>query len=369
MKQLFFELLRVAIGTQDKLSRIPEEREWLSMFDIAKKQRLLGICFAGVQKICDRNRGYYAGMTKKLYFAWLGMAVAIQQRNQVLDEQCAELKRKLSEDGFEAIILKGRDAARLYGDISLLRESGDIDVWVWASGDCYLKHSEKVVRTIKHLSSAAECEHILYHSVSWKIYADTEVGIHFVPTWFYSPILNRRLNRWFESVAVEKMKGDFSSLKFNMVYIPLHIYRHLFGEGIGLRQVVDYFFLLRANAVSESGCSAPEILKLLKDFGAGKFVGALMYIMRDVLGLSEDILLCEPDTEEGAFLLDEIMKAGDMGHYDKRISHRRKGLHGLFWMHVKRNLRFLTHYPCEVLWCPVWKIWHQLWRKGIESKI
>ena len=46
MDSLFFELIRVAIGTQDRLSRTPSSQEWKVLYDMAKKQSLVGICFA-----------------------------------------------------------------------------------------------------------------------------------------------------------------------------------------------------------------------------------------------------------------------------------------------------------------------------------
>lgn len=48
---LFFELLRVAIGTQESLSHVPSVREWEELYHIAQKQALIGICFAGLQKL------------------------------------------------------------------------------------------------------------------------------------------------------------------------------------------------------------------------------------------------------------------------------------------------------------------------------
>lgn len=48
--QTFFELIRVALGNADRLSHIPTQKEWQMLYDMAKKQSLVGICFAGVQK-------------------------------------------------------------------------------------------------------------------------------------------------------------------------------------------------------------------------------------------------------------------------------------------------------------------------------
>lgn len=51
INKLFFDLIRVAIGTQNTLSRPPSKGEWAELYAMAKKQSLVGICFAAVQKL------------------------------------------------------------------------------------------------------------------------------------------------------------------------------------------------------------------------------------------------------------------------------------------------------------------------------
>lgn len=50
---LFLELIRVAIGNQECLSRTPSKAEWAELYAMSKKQSLVGICFAGLQKLCS----------------------------------------------------------------------------------------------------------------------------------------------------------------------------------------------------------------------------------------------------------------------------------------------------------------------------
>ena len=110
IENLFFELIRVAIGTQESLSRLPSVREWGELYKAAKKQSLVGVCFAALQRLgADADEGFARiGISEMLYLTWMGMAAKIQQKNQTVDEQCAELQAKLSADGLRSCILKGQ---------------------------------------------------------------------------------------------------------------------------------------------------------------------------------------------------------------------------------------------------------------------
>lgn len=44
--KLFYELIRVAVGNADRLSHTHSNKEWKVLCDMAKKQSLVGVCFA-----------------------------------------------------------------------------------------------------------------------------------------------------------------------------------------------------------------------------------------------------------------------------------------------------------------------------------
>ncbi len=147
---------------------------------------------------------------------------------------------------------------------------------------------------------------------------------------------------------------------FNRVYILVHIYRHLFAEGIGLRQLLDYYFVLK-QGLTES--EREETLRILRSLGMMRFTRAVMWVLQEVFGMPDRYLLTSPDAKEGRFLLDEIMLAGNFGKYDERM--QRAAGEGTFrWglRKVLRNFRFVRSYPSEVLWSPIFKVWHLFWR-------
>lgn len=71
----------------------------------------------------------------QLRMQWLGVAVSIQKKNELLNKRCTELQNLLINEGFKTSILKGQGVATLYSavnnaDLCSLRQSGDIDIYV-----------------------------------------------------------------------------------------------------------------------------------------------------------------------------------------------------------------------------------------------
>lgn len=110
------------------------------------------------------------------------------------------------------------------------------------------------------------------------------------------------------------------------------------------------------------GSRFQEVSEVLKSLGLMKFAGALMWVLKVVFCLPEDLLICEPNEKLGRMLLEDIMQSGNFGHFDTgRKYFNNVWISGL--NNFKRNLRYIPYYPSEVLWAPFWKIGHFVWRK------
>ena len=365
-QEQFFSLIRLAIGRQSASSFDDVMMCWPDVYDLAKKHAVLGVCFAGIEKLPEVSRPEIGLLLK-----WIAASEHIRQDNMLADSRVLELITLLKSNGFEPILLKGRGIARLYtaplaansGFDSLgdLRSSGDIDVWI-------PQHSRKEI--LNYLRSTSNSKYAVYHNAEYPIFDDVSVEIHFTPSWFW----NFRRNHVFQSFCESHVCAclanaiDLSGVPvavpttdFNSVFILQHIYRHLFGEGIGLRQLLDYYFVLLSGSAEGKEAS----YSVVKRLGMGKFCAAVMWIMVGVFGLDEEFLLCRPDEKAGQFLLSEVMTAGNFGQYDERDAHK-KGSNspfGRFAHHINRDLRYVHSYPGEVLCVPIWKIWHYMWRK------
>ena len=150
-------------------------------------------------------------------------------------------------------------------------------------------------------------------------------------------------------VVKEELGFACPTLRFNAVYSLVHLYHHLIEEGVGIRHIIDYYYILKALPAQEN----EGVLKDLRHFGLLKLASAMMWALQEVCGMPMEYALCEPNEKEGRFLLDEIMRGGNFGHHRKDNRLRNT---------ATRMLALLPHYPSEVLWVVPWKLWHKCWR-------
>lgn len=361
MNELFFELIHVAIGTQKSLSRLPSSNEWKALYDMAKKQSLVGVCFAALQRLgADADEGFARiGMNEMLYLTWMGMAAKIQQKNQTVDKQCVTLQKRLSVDGLRSCVLKGQGVASLYSDHLLgLRQSGDIDLYV----DCGRE------RTLEYLESLGmkdlEWDYVHTHA---PFFQNTEVEVHYRVSAVRNVWKNWSLQRFWKDNEEEFFGGEAAlscgkivcpSERMHLLYLIHHAYRHLISGGMGLRQMMDvYFALLHRDKAQDEWLK--EQVKL---FGMKEFCEAMVWVMREVFGLS--MLACPwiPNERDGAFLMDEIMIGGNFGKDDKRFGvGRSKG--AILKQIAKRNWHLMSHYGSDALAAPFYYIWHFCWKR------
>ena len=290
------------------------------------------------------------------------------------------------------------------------RTPGDIDLWV-DGGD------RKVVSFVRSLSPD---EKVCYHHIGFPEYNGVEVEVHFRPGFLFCFRHNRRLQEYYERVMDEQFahrvklgeQGEIAVPKaeFNLIFQLTHIFTHLMNEGIGLRQLLDYFFLLKNTDFG--GNTDGDVFLLNTDFtdntdriggnvdgdgfflntdftdntdrvggnvdgvdrrllqdelrrlGLWEFAGAVMYIMKEVFGLEDNRLIVPPDVKRGRLVLKEVLEAGNFGQYDKRnwFGHSALG-HNL--QRLYRDMRLVRFFPAEALSEPFFRIWHFFWRKRI----
>ncbi len=427
-QKIFFDFLRFCIGSAKDIPGSLKEVDWKELYAIAQKQALLGVLFHGIQRLPKE-----LAPEQKLVMQWLAMAEMIRKQNIRLFQDSVKVCQNFENEGFANCILKGQGNALLYPD-PYMRTSGDIDI--------YLAGGRK--RVMQYINKVCPNQVMRYHHVDFPV-MKTAIEVHFTPSYMFFPVHNRRMQKWFGKVMdlqcsnVVTLPDGYGEIhvpqvSFNVIYILSHLYRHIFTEGIGLRQLLDYYFVIcdfhkvyqnssnhpvplskegstshpsplsseerdvtalrcseplrskdggpskvspncagwdrqdvsgdTATTASPSSAALDRVQKELKHLGLWKFAQAVMFVMKEVFGLSEDRMIAPMDEREGRFLLDEIMRGGNFGQYDDRMGSKvgESKIHRYFRMNL-RNLRFVKHYPTEALCEPVFRTWFAGWKK------
>lgn len=357
---LFFDLLQIALGHKKEFSHIPSEKEWRELFLLSKKQALIGISYVAIEKLPIQQRP-----PKQMLLQWFVTKEYIVKLNEELNHKAISISQKFYSDGFRNIILKGPSVAKYYmiNNLDLYRMSGDIDIWLEGS------RKEIITYARKH---KPDCK-IVYHHIDFPKMDGVEVELHFTPSWMNNYFTNKVLQCYFQRAkdrlfAICEDSPNIiptPTIDFNRVYILVHIYRHLFHEGIGLRQLMDYYFVLR-QGFSENDRN--DTMRTLRSLKMERFTAAIMWVLQKVFGMEDKYLLTSPNEKEGRFLLSEILRSGNFGQYDKYLMGNRQDSDFSYALRkLKRNFRFIRSYPSEVLWSLFFKIWHCFWRKKMQT--
>ena len=361
---------------------------------------------------------------------WMGKAQQIRRQDMKVNAVAGKLFSMLREDGLRCCILKGQGNALMYPN-PYSRTPGDIDVWIDASRERIMEYASKKFELgddirLQHLETSLD---------------GVPVELHFFPCSMNNPIYHARLQKWFRRnadlqcsniVGLPDGAGDIAipTTAFNVVYQLTHLYHHFFDEGIGMRQIIDYFLVVnnfsknvflnndlsnpsvslsKGSSTShpsplsseerdvtalrcseplrskDGGASKPSpncagwdrldakgnttsaalvvVQRELKYLGLWRFAGAVMYVLHEALGLSEEKMIAPMDEKRGKLLLAEILNGGNFGQHFTKYGHfTQQGMTKKYFLKIWRNMHFVRYYPAEALSEPIFRTWHFFWR-------
>ena len=454
----FFAFQRYCLGSKSDVSKVIAGMDWQELYSFASKQALLGLCFEGIERL---GKEYPEELRlnpigRELLMTWMGKAQQIRRQNMKVNAVAGKLFSMLREDGLRCCILKGQGNALMYPN-PYSRTPGDIDVWIDASRERIMEYAQKKYELgddirLQHLETSLD---------------GVPVELHFFPCSMNNPIYHARLQKWFKRnadlqcshiVGLPDGAGDIAipTTAFNVVYQLTHLYHHFFDEGIGMRQIIDYFLVVNdfsknvfldydfsnhpvplskegstfspspsssgsGDVTAPSRCSEPlrskdggaskpspdcagwdrrgvsgdtssascssasgssitsvrsafttdssastalvVVQRELKYLGLWKFAGAVMYVLKEVLGLAEDKMIVPMDEKRGRLLLAEILDGGNFGrHFTKYAGFTHQSMGKKYFLKIWRNMHFVRYYPAEALSEPIFRTWHFFWR-------
>ena len=422
------------------MSKVIAGMDWQELYSFASKQALLGLCFEGIERL---GKEYPEELRlnpigRELLMTWMGKAQQIRRQNMKVNAVASKLFSMLREDGLRCCILKGQGNALMYPN-PYSRTPGDIDVWIDASRERIMEYAQKKYELgddirLQHLETSLD---------------GVPVELHFFPCSMNNPIYHARLQKWFKRnadlqcshiVGLPDGAGDIAipTTAFNVVYQLTHLYHHFFDEGIGMRQIIDYFLVVNdfsknvfldydfsnhpvplskegstfspspsssgsGDVTAPSRCSEPlrskdggaskpspdcagwdrrgvsgdtssascssasgssitsvrsafttdssastalvVVQRELKYLGLWKFAGAVMYVLKEVLGLAEDKMIVPMDEKRGRLLLAEILDGGNFGrHFTKYAGFTHQSMGKKYFLKIWRNMHFVPQF-------------------------
>ena len=403
-EKIYYKFIQFALGTYEGKEFLDGSAlngfDWQRFYDFAKKQTLVGIIMEGISRLPKA-----VAPKQGLLMNWFMMSQNIRRQNMMLNAATAEIYNKVKAAGYDCCILKGQANAAMYANPAA-RTPGDVDMWVDASRE-----------EIRQLAQTLAKENGRIDEESYNHIALTTNGIsvelHYTPGFMANFTYNHRLQQWFRKsidaqcrnmIALPDETGEVAAptADFNAVYQLYHLYHHYFYEGVGLRQVVDYYYVIlnfelgvlncrlrdeelknfeletQNSKLNNSKSAKPTIqnskLKTqnsLTRLGLWHFAGAMMYVLHEVLGLPEEKMIAPMDKKRGEMLLNDILCGGNFGHHDERHAWGRDTYDGNGFKHgalghnllrLHRDLRLLKYYPSEALSEPIFRLWHYYWR-------
>ena len=357
-----FDFLKYCLGDKVDMSRVVAGMDWQLLYEFASKQALLGFCFDGIERL---GKEYPEELKlnpigRDLLMTWMGAAQQIRRQNMKVNMVASKLYSLLRKDGLRCCILKGQGNALMYPN-AYSRNPGDIDVWVNASREQIMEYAKK------HFEIGDD---IRYHHLETSL-DGVPVELHFFPGIMNNPIYNARLQKWFKRnadlqcsnvVSLPDGIGEIAipTTAFNVIYQLTHLYHHFFDEGIGMRQIIDYYYVVNND---ELLAIKDTLQKKLKHLGLWMFARAVMYVQHEALGLSEEKMIAPIDEKRGKLLLTEILNGGNFGQHFTKYGHfTQQGMAKKYFLKIWRNMHFVRYYPAESLSEPIFRTWHFFWR-------
>ena len=363
----FFQILRCAINDDLEVPQLSVS-EWKQIYGMAQKQSLLAVVFRALERATppsddDDEKDVFG----KLVIEWVGQVRAIERINHNVTANVVKIAEKFAQDKFQSCLLKGQGNGLLYPQPNS-RTPGDIDILIRPRR--YDLGKRKVVDDVRTIIEYVRLQQpdalAIYHHIEYPRFNGTDVEVHYRPSFMFNFIYNSRLQHFYADIADEQFhnRKDIAdgviavpTAEFNKVFLLSHIYNHLFHEGIGLRQLLDYYYVLQ-NDVEFSN----DYNVLFSHLGIRNIAGAIMWILTEYFGMKQDKVLVPVDESRGRFVLNEILQGGNFGKYDTRYMFG-NGKFGRNLQRLYRDWRLLRYFPSQAISEPIFRFWHFLWRQ------
>ncbi len=339
----FLELLQVSLGISETPSWVPSSQEWQGIWRIAKEQAIVGVLIEGIERLPSALQP-----PESVLIQWIGRMRRIARQNEIKNEAVVELCKESKENGTQILVVKGQTLAALYPN-KYLRQSGDIDYlvcpddWSRAYQSLISAHGESVrdANAEKHIEwRKDEVLYEMHHELASFAYPKHQR--------YWKSVIEKEIweNPW--TVDIEGYAVPTLSPVYNVLYVFVHLFEHFIKEGIGLRHLVDWYYLIKKANLSLGSREALVLENHLKALGLRNAFTGFGAILTDYMGLTGESFPFEITDKNHRYapsLMENILEMGNLGHNKGAIngfSHI-----GRIW---SQAWQFGHYAPSEVWW-------------------
>ena len=338
------DLIQVSIGNRVCLSFNPSPEEWRTVYAQCQAQTIAGVVFTALEKLSS----HAIKPPTDVLFEWIGLSEQIKQQNILINRRCFEISNMLAKAGFRCCILKGQGNARMYVN-PLSRTPGDIDVWV--------EGERESIRDFVMSRCPNSVDGIMH--IEFPVFNDAVVEVHYLPRHSIVPKYNRRILSWLYDISNEQFSNFVEivssneetmavpTTKFNVVYQMSHMLGHMLAEGIGMRHIIDYYYVLKA--LNNEGRS-DNYEQQLDYLGMLHFAKGIMWIEEMICGMNKEWAIVSPSEETGRLILLDVLDGGNFGRSRVNRADRNNGILRRVLVDTTRLFRLFRVQPSQAIW-------------------
>ena len=307
--ELFLHLLRHALWqTKEEL---PEELSAQMAANILRGGREQGLSGLVIDALI-RNK---VKVPEEQSLEMMVMLMKVKRSNEEVNEGLRRLKALFDERQIRYVVVKVQAVGAYYPNPTL-RPAGDIDYYCDAQNFAKAQAAVREAWGITADANGSLC-HIHYD------YQNVVYEGHFALTRFYSKKTDRYWQQLVDgdeggSVCVDDMTVPTLSPTMHTLFVFIHLYSHLMGLGVGLRQFCDLAVMLHA---CHKEIDHERLHKILEALGMERAFRAVGCILTDYIGMPQEDLGCDVADRDRRYaqrLLDIVKYRGNMGHYNKK---------------------------------------------------
>lgn len=323
----------------------------------AKKQTVFGLVLEALN-----TNGLLSGCPRAKLKKMVGIAVRIEQDNEMHKVVVIKTLRCLRNNDIPVVFMKGLVVGSRYPNPNR-RQCGDIDFVV--SAECFDK-------TLNALESIGKVNRELIHEHHGMAFVDgIVVEPHYKVHNFQNPDVDNTMREIFTEVfpkhlISERIGGEDVPIfpyEAECVILVSHMVNHVYAEGLGLRQVIDFMmFLDKKHKVIDWQLCYQYLQRMQMERAFRVFVR----ICERYLGFPASALSLTYTDKEIAFadkLMDDIMQVGNFGQGKDYLGNNRvlRPIRSYLWV-TQRCLKLGYLCPAEAKYWPVSKLTRYYWK-------